>query len=91
MSSILKSNLNNKIISLILAAAGLGTRFSSEIPKQYFKIANQTILEKTLNILNNKEIGDLKWIEYRDLKEGASAFKEIHEGKCTAPKIILLI
>ena len=35
--------------------------------------------EKTLNILNNKEIGDLKWIEYRDLKEGASAFKEIHE------------
>ena len=47
--------------------------------------------EKTLNILNNKEIGDLGWIEYRDLKEGASAFKEIHEGSCTAPKIILLI
>tara|TARA_B100000131_G_scaffold278288_1_gene282668 strand:+ start:1080 stop:2084 length:1005 start_codon:yes stop_codon:yes gene_type:complete len=47
--------------------------------------------EKTLNILNNKEIGDLGWIQYRDLKEGASAFKEIHDGKCTAPKIILLI
>jgi len=47
--------------------------------------------EKTLNILNNKEIGDLGWIEYRDLKEGASAFKEIHEGSCSAPKIILLI
>ena len=47
--------------------------------------------EKTLNILNNKEIGTLEWIEYRNLKEGASAFKEIHEGKCTAPKIILLI
>jgi len=47
--------------------------------------------EKTLNILNNKEIGVLEWIEYRNLREGASAFKEIHDGKCTAPKIILLI
>ena len=47
--------------------------------------------EKTLNILNNKEIGTLEWIEYRNLKEGASAYKEIHDGKCTAPKIILLI
>jgi len=47
--------------------------------------------EKTLNILNNKEIGSLGWIEYRKLKEGSSAFKEIHEGTCTAPKIILLI
>ena len=47
--------------------------------------------EKTLNILNNKEIGSLDWIEYRELKQGTSAFKEIHDGKCTAPKIILLI
>ena len=46
----MKSNLNSKKISLILTAAGLGTRFSSEKPKQYFKIDNQTILEKTLNI-----------------------------------------
>ena len=47
--------------------------------------------EKTLNILNNKEIGSLKWIEYRELKEGPSAFKEIHNGSCISPKIILLI
>ena len=47
--------------------------------------------EKTLNILNNKEIGSLDWIEYRELKQGSSAFKEIHDGKCTAPKIYLLI
>ena len=46
--------------------------------------------EKTLNILNNKEIGSFEWIEYRELKQGSSAFKEIHDGKCTAPKIILL-
>ena len=49
----MKSNLNSKKISLILTAAGLGTRFSSEKPKQYFKIDNQTILEKTLNIFRN--------------------------------------
>jgi len=47
--------------------------------------------EKTLSILNNKKIGKLDWIEFRKLKEGSSAFKEIHNGKCTSPKIILLI
>jgi len=47
--------------------------------------------EKTLNILNNKKIGSLDWIEYRELKEGSSAFKEIHNGSCTAPKIVLLV
>ena len=46
--------------------------------------------EKTLNILNNREIGSLDWIEYRELKKGSSAFKEIHNGSCSAPKIILL-
>jgi len=40
--------------------------------------------------LANKDIGDLSWIEYRDLKNGAKAFKEIHDGTCAAPKIVLL-
>ena len=47
--------------------------------------------EKTLNILSKKEIGSLDWIEYRKLENGALAFKEIHDGSCSAPKIILLI
>jgi len=47
--------------------------------------------EKTLNILSNKELGNLGWIEYRQLKDGSSAFKEIHDGTCAAPKIILLL
>ena len=47
--------------------------------------------EKTLNILANKKIGSLDWIKYKKLKEGSSAFKEIHNGTCSAPKIILLI
>ena len=47
--------------------------------------------EKTIKILANKKIGSLDWIEYRELKNGSSAFKEIHEGSCSAPKIILLV
>ena len=47
--------------------------------------------EKTLNILKNKKIGSLNWIEYRNLRDGALAFKQIHDGSCSAPKIILMI
>ena len=47
--------------------------------------------KKTLNILNNKDIGSLKWIQYRNLEEVSTAFKEIHDGSCAAPKIVLLI
>tara|TARA_B100000029_G_scaffold239954_1_gene237130 strand:+ start:1473 stop:2477 length:1005 start_codon:yes stop_codon:yes gene_type:complete len=46
--------------------------------------------EKTLRILANKDIGPLDWIEFRDLKNGIEAFKQIHDGTCVAPKIILL-
>ncbi len=44
----------------------------------------------TLNILREKKLGDLGWIEYRDLKKGSEAFQEIHNGNCVAPKIILI-
>tara|TARA_B100000965_G_C19243150_1_gene605330 strand:- start:249 stop:674 length:426 start_codon:yes stop_codon:yes gene_type:complete len=44
----------------------------------------------TLEILSNKKLGDLGWIEYRDLKKGSEAFKEIHNGTCVSPKIILI-
>ncbi len=46
--------------------------------------------EETLNILSGKRLGDLGWIEYRDLNKGADAFTEIHNGSCVAPKIILI-
>ncbi len=46
--------------------------------------------ENTIKILADKDLGDLNWIEYRDLKKGAEAFKQIHEGTCAAPKIVLL-
>ena len=47
--------------------------------------------KNALNILNNKEIGSLDWIEYRALKDGAAAFQNIHNGSCSSPKIILLV
>ena len=46
--------------------------------------------KNTLNLLTNKILGSLEWIEYRELKKGAEAFKEIHDGTCVAPKIILI-
>ncbi len=46
--------------------------------------------KKTLRILKEKKLGDLGWIEYRDLKKGSEAFQEIHNGTCVAPKIILI-
>ena len=46
--------------------------------------------KKTLDILREKKLGDLGWIEYRDLKKGSEAFQEIHNGTCIAPKIILI-
>mgnify|MGYP001210961232 FL=1 len=47
--------------------------------------------KKTLNILSNKDLGSLNWIEYRNLKDGAKAFEDIHCGSCSAPKIVLLV
>ena len=35
-------------------------------------------------------IGDLNWMEFRNLSAGANAFKQIHDGTCSAPKIILI-
>ena len=45
---------------------------------------------KTLSILSKNQLGDLNWIEFRDLSQGAEAFKQIHDGTCSAPKIILI-
>ena len=46
--------------------------------------------QKALEILTDKKLGNLGWIEYRDLKKGSEAFDEIHNGTCVAPKIILV-
>lgn len=45
---------------------------------------------KSINLITEKKLGSLDWINYRELKNGAAAFKEIHDGKCISPKIILI-
>ena len=44
----------------------------------------------TIDILKNKKLGDLNWMEFRSLKDGAKAFQEIHDGICISPKIVLI-
>ena len=44
----------------------------------------------SLDMLVKKKLGDLSWLDLRPLKDGASAFREIHDGTTSAPKIILL-
>ena len=46
--------------------------------------------KQSLDLLIAKELGDLKWLDYRPLKDGAAAFREIHDGTTASPKIILL-
>ena len=45
---------------------------------------------KTIKILSESLIGDLNWIQYKELKNGSEAFKQIHDGTCASPKIILI-
>ena len=43
--------------------------------------------------VNVSQLGDhqiLELPEFRELKNGGNAFKQIHNGTCVAPKIILL-
>ena len=46
--------------------------------------------KRSLDMLIAKELGDLTWLDYRPLKDGANAFREIHDGATASPKIILL-
>ncbi|MFH1612345.1 MAG: 2-C-methyl-D-erythritol 4-phosphate cytidylyltransferase [bacterium] len=44
---------NKKKISVIIVAAGQGKRVGKNIPKQFLKIGNKTILDYTLEVFNN--------------------------------------
>jgi len=46
--------------------------------------------KQSLDLLIAKELGDLTWLDYRPLKDGAKAFREIHDCITSSPKIILL-
>ena len=46
--------------------------------------------KRSLDMLIAKELGDLTWLDYRPLKDGAAAFREIHDSTTSSPKIILI-
>ncbi|MFK8083007.1 MAG: alcohol dehydrogenase catalytic domain-containing protein [Granulosicoccus sp.] len=51
---------------------------------------NLSDLQAALDLLADQAIGDLSWVETRPLSDGASAFKDIHNARTEAPKIVLL-
>ena len=46
-------------------------------------------LRVTVNKLHAGALGKLDWIEQRPLADGASAFADLLQGRCAAPKVIL--
>jgi L-gulonate 5-dehydrogenase len=50
---------------------------------------NAVDLRAAIQALYTGVLGSLDWVETRSLSEGAAAFREIHEGKAAAPKIVL--
>ena len=46
-------------------------------------------LRAAIQALYTGALGPLDWVETRALSEGAAAFRDIHEGKAAAPKIVL--
>lgn len=47
--------MKNKILAII-PAAGIGERFLSNEPKQYFKVDDSTLIEKTISIFSSCEL-----------------------------------
>jgi threonine dehydrogenase-like Zn-dependent dehydrogenase len=46
-------------------------------------------LRAAIQALYSGALGPLNWVDTRPLSDGAMAFREIHEGKVAAPKIVL--
>jgi len=46
-------------------------------------------LRAAIQALYSGALGSLAWVETRPLSDGGAAFREIHEGKAAAPKIVL--
>ena len=46
-------------------------------------------LRATVTALHEGAFGDLAWVEERPLSDGAAAFRDLHEGRSAAAKIVL--
>ena len=49
----------------------------------------QTDISAAVDALYSGALGDLNWIEQRNLSEGAAAFDDLNNGRTAAAKIIL--
>ena len=49
----------------------------------------QADMQAALDMLADKRLGDLKWVQLRPLSEGAEAFSDLHHGRAAAAKIVL--
>jgi alcohol dehydrogenase len=48
-------------------------------------------LQVTLDKLYSGALGELSWLEQRPLENGASAFRDLLNGACAAPKVVLQV
>ena len=46
-------------------------------------------LRAAIHALHSGALGSLDWVETRLLADGSEAFREIHEGQMSAPKVVL--
>ena len=82
----------------VVVHVGLGD-WASEIDMRRLTLAEITLagvytystadLRAAAKALGEGAFGDLAWVEERPLAEGAAAFRDLHEGRCAAAKILL--
>lgn len=53
-------------IHALIVAAGVGARFGADLPKQYIRVANKTVIEHAVSCLNHPQIADLTLVIARD-------------------------
>lgn len=58
--------MNKRPIHALIVAAGHGSRFGADIPKQYLHIAGKTVLEHSVACLNTPKITDLTLVVAKD-------------------------
>jgi threonine dehydrogenase-like Zn-dependent dehydrogenase len=46
-------------------------------------------MQASIDMLYRGQLGDLNWVDVRPLSTGAQAFKDLHDGKVAAAKIVL--
>lgn len=73
-------------------ADGLDTRYLTLQEVSFIGNYCYTVSDLTasIDLLHQKKLGPLDWVEERPLADGASAFADIHTGKSASPKIVLI-